>query len=96
MPPTVREALEETLYSGFIAEGDKVKAFQEAIAEYLGCPHVVMTSSCTMALTISFRLAGVERGDEVISTPLTCIASNMPLIQLGPDRSGRTLIRRPA
>ena len=83
MPPTVREALEETLYSGFIAEGDKVKAFQEAIAEYLGCPHVVMTSSCTMALTISFRLAGVERGDEVISTPLTCIASNMPLSQLG-------------
>ena len=83
MPPTVRHAMEETLYSGFIAEGDKVKAFQETVSSYLDCPHVVMTNACTMALTISFRLAGVGPGDEVISTPLTCIASNMPLVQLG-------------
>lgn len=40
-------------------------------------------NSCTTALSIAYRLAGVGPGAEVIATPLTCIASNEPIVQLG-------------
>ncbi|HLC95490.1 MAG TPA: DegT/DnrJ/EryC1/StrS family aminotransferase, partial [Patescibacteria group bacterium] len=79
---TDREIL-KTLHSGYIAEGEKVKEFGKAVAKFIGNPYVVPVSSCTMALTIAYELAGIGRGDEVISTPLTCIATNTPLLQLG-------------
>lgn len=83
MPDNVAKVVLKTLYSGYIAEGDKVKEFTRAVGKFLGNPYVVLTSSCTMALTIAYELAGISRGDEVISTPLTCIATNTPLLQLG-------------
>jgi dTDP-4-amino-4,6-dideoxygalactose transaminase len=43
----------------------------------------VPVNSCTTALTIAYRLAGVGPGTEVVSTPLTCVASNEPIAQLG-------------
>ena len=39
--------------------------------------------SCTTALTIAFKIAGVSPGAEVITTPLTCIASNQSILALG-------------
>jgi perosamine synthetase len=83
MPPTVMEALERTLFSGYIAEGEKTAALAQEIAQYIGNPHTVMMSSCTMALMIAYRLAGVGPGDQVITTPLTSIASNVPIVALG-------------
>jgi dTDP-4-amino-4,6-dideoxygalactose transaminase len=83
MPPGIDAAMARTLHSGFLAEGAKVKEFTAQLAAYLGNPHVVPVSSCTMALTVALRCAGVGPGDEVISTPLTCIATNLPILQLG-------------
>lgn len=77
-----REVL-KTLHSGYIAEGGRVREFTKAVSRFLGNPYVVPVSSCTMALTIAYELAGIKRGDEVISTPLTCVATNTPLVQLG-------------
>ena len=83
MPETVGEELTKTIHGGFIAEGKKVQEFGSKISGYIGNPRVVLTNSCTMALTIAYRLSGVVPGTEVISTPLTCIASNIPILQLG-------------
>ena len=83
MPESVAAAMTRTLYSGFLAEGAQVREFARLIGEYTGNPNVVPVSSCTMALTVALRLCGVGPGDEVISTPLTCIATNLPIVQLG-------------
>ncbi len=73
----------ETLNSGFLAEGSRVKAFAAEIARFIGNPRVVPVNSCTTALTIAFKLAGVGPNTEVISTPLTCVAGNEPIRMLG-------------
>lgn len=82
-PEGVDAALRETLYSGFIAEGEKTAAFTRLVGTFIDNPRTVAVNSCTTALSIAFRLAGVGPGDEVISTSLTCIASNEPILQLG-------------
>jgi len=83
MPQSVIPAIEKTLFSGYIAEGEKVAQLRKIISEYLGNPRTVLTNSCTMALTIAYRLSNVGPGDEVISTPLTSVASNEPILSLG-------------
>ncbi len=83
MPRSAESAVAKTLCSGYLAEGPRVKEFTLALRKFIGNPYVVPVSSCTMALAISYELAGISRGDEVISTPLTCIAANTPLLQLG-------------
>lgn len=83
MPPEATAMMAHTLASGFLAEGPKVKAFAGEIARFIGNPRVVPVNSCTMALTIAFKLAGVGPDTEVISTPLTCVAGNEPIRMLG-------------
>lgn len=83
MPKNAGKAVLDTLNSGYLAEGGKVKEFTRKISKFIKTPHVVPVSSGTMALTVAYELAGIGEGDEVISTPLTCIATNTPLIQLG-------------
>lgn len=83
MPKEAKKAVSETINSGYLAEGEKVKKLKEEIAKFIKNPFVVPVSSGTMALTVAYELAGIGRGDEVISTPLTCIATNTPLLQLG-------------
>lgn len=83
MPPEAGPAVLSTLQSGYLAEGERVREFRDAARLFLRTQYVVPVSSCTMALTIAYELAGVSEGDEVISTPLTCIATNIPIRQKG-------------
>ncbi len=85
MPPEASKMVAETLNSGFLAEGAKVKTFSEKIAAFIGNHRVVPVNSCTMALTIAFKLSGVGPGKEVISSPLTCVAGNEPIRMLCGD-----------
>lgn len=83
MDETVDERLKPVLHSGYIGEGEQVKAFTEQCAELLQNRLVLATNSCTSAIEIALRLAGVGPGDTVISTPMTCLATNMPILGLG-------------
>ncbi len=83
MPESVIEALRETLLSGYIAEGDQVALFNKMVSDFIGNKQVVLVNSGTSALTIAYRIAGIGSGTEVISTPLTSIATNMPILELG-------------
>ncbi len=83
MSPDAPGLMAETLRSGFLAEGARVKAFTDEIARFVGNPRVVPVNSCTMGLAIAFKLAGVGPGTEVISTALTCVAGNEPIRMLG-------------
>ena len=77
------EMIAKTIDSGFMAEGTQVKLFEEKLAYFYGIDEIMATNSCTSAITIALRCAGIGSGDEVITTPLTCVATNMPIIQLG-------------
>lgn len=78
MSPLARDYVAETLGSGYIGEGPRVKEFEQALSDYLGAP-VLATNSCTSALDLAYHLIGLGEGDEVISSPMTCLATNMPL-----------------
>lgn len=83
MAESVMDTMKRTLYSGYIAEGENVRCLTTLVSEFIESPRIVLVNSCTSALTIAFRLAGVARDTEVITTPLTCIASNVPILALG-------------
>jgi len=65
----------ETLESGYVGQGERVEEFEALLRRYFGYP-IVTTNSCTSALDLALHLIGVKPGDEVISTPLTCTATN--------------------
>lgn len=82
MSTAVSEALAPVLASGYIGEGPQVEAFEHALGEYLGAP-VLAVNSCTSALDLAYELIGLGPGDEVIATPMTCLATNLPLAKRG-------------
>jgi perosamine synthetase len=71
------------LESGWIGEGPAVKEFELALAQRIAAPNATALNSCTSAIQLALRLAGVEPGDEVITTAMTCAATNMPILLAG-------------
>ena len=76
-------AVIEVMRSGILAQGPRVKAFEEAFAQAMGARFAVATSNGTTALYLALRASGVGPGDEVITTPLTFIATANAIMQLG-------------
>jgi dTDP-4-amino-4,6-dideoxygalactose transaminase len=76
-------ALESVLYSGQVAEGQQVYEFEEEFGKKFGLPNVLAMSSGTAALHAALMLAGVQPGDEVISTPMTAEPTNTSILYCG-------------
>lgn len=74
----VREVLE----SGYINEGIQVKKLESEFSRIFGT-HPVLLNSCTSAITLALHLCGVKEGDDVVTTPMTCVASNTPIATKG-------------
>jgi dTDP-4-amino-4,6-dideoxygalactose transaminase len=83
MPKSVDERLLETLHSGMIAQGQKVKEFEDKLKEYFGNNNVLTVNSATSALFLTLRLCNIQPGDEIISTPMTCLATNVAIPNFG-------------
>src|SRR6185503_11761923 len=72
------------LKSGYIGEGEEVVKFEEDLQVQLGVEtRPISTHSCTSAIYLALLSLGVGPGDEVITTPLTCIATNNSIVLLG-------------
>jgi perosamine synthetase len=70
-----KQAVLEVLDSGIIAQGPRVKAFEEAFADMCGVKYAIATTSGTTALHVALLAHGIGEGDEVITSPFTFIAS---------------------
>jgi perosamine synthetase len=68
-------AVLEVLRSGQLSLGPRVPAFEQAFAARLGVPHASAVSSGTAGLHLALRAVGVEDGDEVVTSPLSFVAS---------------------
>ena len=82
----INDALNEikTVFeSGYINEGLQVSKFKDLLSDYLNEQNLVLTNSCTSALTIALKAAGVNSDSEVITSPMTCVATNTPILNLG-------------
>jgi dTDP-4-amino-4,6-dideoxygalactose transaminase len=76
-------AVAATLRSGWIGTGPRVQQFEAAFASYTGARHAVAVNSCTAALHLAMRAAGIRRGDEVITTPMTFAATANTILHVG-------------
>ena len=77
------KAVTEVMKSGMLAQGPKVKEFEEKFAKFIGTKFALATSSGTTALEVALRAAGVGPGDEVITSPFTFIASANSILYTG-------------
>jgi len=76
--------LRSAIASNWIAPlGPNVDRFEREFAEAVGVPHAAAVSSGTAALHLAARLAGVRRGDEVLCSTLTFVASANPILYQG-------------
>jgi dTDP-4-amino-4,6-dideoxygalactose transaminase len=65
----------DSLRSGWIGTGPKVRAFEKALESYIAVPECRCVSSCTAALILSLQVLGVGPGDEVLVPAMTFVAS---------------------
>ena len=68
-------AVAEVLRSGWVAQGPRVAAFEEAFAAAHEVPHAVAVSSCTTGLHLALLVAGVGPGDEVVVPSFSFVAT---------------------
>ncbi len=85
-PYVSKEAADEvadTLKSRWIGQGPKVDKFEDDFSQKFNQKYCVSLNSGSAALETAYELAGISAGDEVITTPLTCTATNIPLLRMG-------------
>ncbi len=82
MPTAVNDALARTLASGYIAHGTKVTEFESGLGRLLGTSHLCAVTDASAGLTLALFLSGVRPGDEVVASPLSCLATVMPIANL--------------
>lgn len=84
MSPEAPARVAAVLESGYIGQGAMVDVFEDALMQLLGTPGPPLTTnSCTSAIDLALHLIGVGPGDEVITTPVTCTATNSPIVTRG-------------
>ena len=83
MAEEAKESVSDVLTSGYIGQGPKVEEFEEKLIDFLHVPRLLTTNSGTSALQLAVTLSGVLPGDEVISTPMTCSATNTAIVSQG-------------
>ena len=83
MKADIDEAMQRVLRSGRYVLAEEVRAFEEEFARYLGVEHAVGVNSGTDAIMMALWALGVERGDEVITTPFTAIPTYSAIRHVG-------------
>ena len=85
--PTIDEAtiaaVADVLRSGWITTGPKVQEFEKKLSEYFGGRPVRTFNSGTCTMEIALRIAGIGAGDEVITSPISWVATANVILEVG-------------
>src|SRR3989344_3895091 len=73
-------AVVKVLQSPKLALGPKLKEFENLVAFFVGVKYAVAVNSGTSALHLIIKALGINKGDEVITTPFSFVASSSPLL----------------
>lgn len=76
------EAVLKTMKSGWVSQGKRVEQFEKSFAKYCGVKHGVAVNTGTAALHVALAALGIKEGDEIITTPLSCVATTDPIVYL--------------
>lgn len=77
------KAVGRALKADYLTQGPLVEKFEEAVAEYCGSKYAVAVNSGTSALHLACLAAGISKGDEVITSPITFLASANCILYCG-------------
>lgn len=77
------DAIAEVFAGPILTTGETVTRFERRFADHLQCKHVLGVTSCTGALHMALLALGIGPGDEVITTPLTFIATSTAILEAG-------------
>ena len=84
MSQSVHKEVKKVLYSGFVGQGSQVEKFEQNLKNYIGNEYLCTTNSGTSALHLALHSLkkpyNLKDGDEVLCTPLTCTATNWPVL----------------
>ncbi len=81
IPQSVIEVAVRTLKSRWINVGTETSLFEQAFAEKFNLKFAVALNSCTSALRLSYAIAGVGPGDEVVTPAFTMVATNTAILE---------------
>ena len=82
MPSDLTE-LQDILYSGNLACGIYSKKFEDLLGQYIGGEPVLAINSFHMAISVVLSVFDIGIGDEVIASPMACLASTQPIVTNG-------------
>ena len=82
MPESLSE-LDNILHSGALSYGKWGKKFECSLCEFIGNDYLLTTNSYASAIQLALTVLGLSFGDEVITSPMSCLASNQPLLTFG-------------
>lgn len=77
------QSIAEVFKGEILTTGDVVTAFEQRLAAYLEVPHVLGVTSCTGAMHMALLALGIGPGDEVITTPMSFIATSNAIVETG-------------
>ena len=80
--PEVPE-MDAILHSGALAYGNYTKQFEEKLREYFDTPYLIVTNSFNTAISVALTTLGIVPGDDVIASPMACLASTQPYLSGG-------------
>jgi dTDP-4-amino-4,6-dideoxygalactose transaminase len=83
MPEGITDEIQKILYSGNLAFGRYGHEFEKSIASFIGNNNTLTISSYNQSLLIVLSTLGLKPGDEIIASPVSCLASNQPFAVKG-------------
>ena len=75
--------MDAILHSGNIAYGNYTQRFENRLKDYFGTPYLIVTTSFHLAISVALTTLGIEANDEVIVSPMACLASTQPYLSHG-------------
>lgn len=78
-----KKNIQKVMDSGMLAGGAYVTEFEESFAEFSGSKYGIATTNGTTALHVALEAAGIKKGDKVLTTPFTFIASSNAILFCG-------------